>query len=87
MALTQQALGKRLQEARTSVALGKRLQEARTSVALTQQEVADELGLSRESLAQIEAGDRNVNSLEIVRLARMYGRSLSSLLHEVQCWS
>lgn len=66
----------------TQEALGKRLQEARKSVTLTQQEVADELGLSRESLAQIEAGDRSVNSLEIVRLARMYGRSLSSLLHE-----
>ena len=68
----------------TLQALGKRLQEARRSVALTQQEVADELGFARESLAQIEAGERNVNSLEIVRLARLYGRSLSSLLNEAE---
>ena len=61
-------------------ALGQRLQDARKSVALTQQEAAERLGLSRESLAQIEAGARSVNSLEIVRLAKIYGRSLGSLL-------
>lgn len=64
----------------TQQALGQRLQEARKSVALTQQDVAQEIGLSRESLAQIEAGSRSVNSLEIVRLARLYRRSLSSIL-------
>ena len=63
----------------TQEQLGQRLQDARKSVALTQQEVAEDLGLSRESLAQIEAGTRSVNSLEIVRLARLYGRSLSSI--------
>lgn len=66
----------------TQEALGRRLQQARQSAALTQQEAADELGLARESVAQIEAGDRNVNSLEIVRLARLYGWSLASLLRE-----
>lgn len=66
----------------TQEALGRRLQQARQSVALTQQEAADELGLARASVAQIEAGDRNVNSLEIVRLARLYGWSLASLLRE-----
>lgn len=66
----------------TQEALGQRLQDARKSVALTQQDVAAQLGLSRESLAQIEAGLRSVASLEIVRLARLYGRSLSSILNE-----
>ena len=66
----------------TQEALGQRLQDARKSVALTQQEVAAQLGLSRESLAQIEAGSRSVTSLEIVRLSRLYGRSLSSILLE-----
>lgn len=66
----------------TQEALGQRLQDARKSVALTQQEVAERLGLARESLAQIEAGSRSINSLEIVRLARIYGRSLGSLLLE-----
>jgi Zn-dependent peptidase ImmA (M78 family)/transcriptional regulator with XRE-family HTH domain len=60
--------------------LGRRLQDARKSVALTQQEVADDLGLSRETVAQMEAGTRQVKSREIVRLARLYGRSLSSIL-------
>lgn len=66
----------------TQEQLGQRLHAARKSVALTQQQVADHLGLSRESLAQIEAGSRSVNSLEIVRLARLFGRSLSSILLE-----
>jgi Zn-dependent peptidase ImmA (M78 family)/transcriptional regulator with XRE-family HTH domain len=64
----------------TQQALGQRLQDARKNVALTQQEVAERLGLSRESLAQIEGGLRSVNSLEIVRLAKLYRRSLGSLL-------
>jgi Zn-dependent peptidase ImmA (M78 family)/transcriptional regulator with XRE-family HTH domain len=66
----------------TQQVLGQRLQDARKSVALTQQDVATQLGLFRESLAQIEAGSRSVNSLEIVRLSRLYGRSLSSILLE-----
>lgn len=66
----------------TQEALGQRLQDARKSVALTQQDVATQLGLSRESLAQMEAGSRSVTSLEIVRLSRLYGRSLSSILLE-----
>ena len=66
----------------TQEALGQRLQDARKSVARTQQDVAAHLGLSRESLAQIESGARSVNSLEIVLLAKLYGRSLSSILLE-----
>jgi len=66
----------------TQESLGRRLQDARKSVALTQQEAAEQLGLSRESIAQIEAGSRSVTSLEIVRIVRLYGRSLSSILLE-----
>lgn len=66
----------------TQESLGQRLQDARKSVALTQQDAAAKLGFSRESLAQIEAGSRSVTSLEIVRLARLYGRSLGSILLE-----
>lgn len=60
--------------------LGHRLQEARKSVSLTQQEAAENIKISREALAQIERGSRNVTSLEISRLARLYRRSLSVLL-------
>lgn len=66
----------------TQQALGKRLQEARNNVGLSQREVAEELKLSRETIAQIEAGTRNITSLEIVHLARLYGRTLGSLLQE-----
>lgn len=66
----------------TQEQLGRRLQDARRNVSLTQEEAANGIGLSRVSLAQIEAGTRSVNSLEIARLARLYNRSLSSILLE-----
>lgn len=56
------------------------MQSARKSAALTQAIASREVGISRETLAQIEAGVRSVNSLEISRLARLYGRSLGSIL-------
>lgn len=66
----------------TLEALGKRLQDARNNMGLSQREAAEGLNFSREILAQIEGGTRNVSSLEIVRLARLYGRTIGSLLHE-----
>ncbi len=65
-------------------ALGQRLQNARKSVSLTQQEAADHVKITREALALIESGARNITSLEISRLAHLYGRSLSSLLLEAE---
>lgn len=62
--------------------LASRLRHAREAAGLTQQGVAQKLGLSRSSVAQIELGNRSVSSLELDRLARLYGRSLDELLAE-----
>ena len=66
-------------------ALGVKLQAARKSVSLTQQEAADQIQINREAISHIEAGVRSVNSLEISRLAKLYGRSLASILVEEEC--
>jgi Zn-dependent peptidase ImmA (M78 family)/transcriptional regulator with XRE-family HTH domain len=66
----------------TEQELARRLRHAREAAGLTQQGVAGKLGLSRSSIAQIERGNRSVSSLELDRLARLYGRSLDELLAE-----
>lgn len=59
--------------------LARRLRDARTESGLTQQEVAEELGIPRTAVVQIEAGRRAVNSLELASMAELYGRSTDEL--------
>jgi len=56
--------------------LSRRLREAREAACLTQEQVAERAGLSRTTLTQIEAGKRKVSSLELDRLAFLYGRDI-----------
>ncbi len=62
--------------------LGRRLKKAREAAGLTQEDVADQLGISRGALAQFEAGAKAPNSLHLVRLAEIYRRELGELLAE-----
>ena len=57
--------------------LADRLKRAREDAGLTQQQVADWLEVRRPAIAEIENGDRAVKSSELVRLAALYGRSIS----------
>jgi len=67
----------------TQEELARRLREAREKAGFTQEQVARALGLVRPVIVQIEAGKRKVSSLELVSLARLYGRSLHSFFEEV----
>jgi DNA-binding XRE family transcriptional regulator len=60
--------------------MGKRLREAREYLNFSQDEVATALGLSRPSVTNMESGSRKVDSLELDKLARLYGRSVNYLL-------
>ncbi|MGN6526962.1 MAG: helix-turn-helix domain-containing protein [Burkholderiaceae bacterium] len=60
--------------------MGKRLREAREYLNFSQDEVAAALGLSRPSVTNMESGSRKVDSLELDKLARLYGRSVNYLL-------
>jgi Zn-dependent peptidase ImmA (M78 family)/DNA-binding XRE family transcriptional regulator len=66
----------------TAQELGQRLREAREACAMTQEQVAGKLGFSRASVAQMELGNRQVTSLELDRLAYLYGRDIRVFLSE-----
>lgn len=56
-----------------------RLREARESAGLTQADAATALGIPRSGVADIERGHRNVSSLELRSLARLYRRDIAWL--------
>ncbi|MFN3322817.1 MAG: helix-turn-helix domain-containing protein [Bryobacteraceae bacterium] len=62
------------------IELGRRLKQARESCGLTQDEVAQELGVSRPTVAQIELGNRSVSGLELSKLASLYARDVRDFL-------
>lgn len=62
--------------------LANRLKQARISTGISQARVAETLNLSRPTISQIEAGERKVNSIELAKLAHLYGRSISEFLAE-----
>ncbi len=66
----------------TQEELGQRIRLAREACGMTQEEVASAIGLSRPSVAQIEAGRRTVTSLELDRLAYLFGRDIRQFLSE-----
>lgn len=66
----------------TQEQLAERLKVARSRLELTQEEVAERMGVKRPTIAQIEAGNRAVTSIELSRLAEIYKRDVESLLSE-----
>ena len=54
--------------------LGQRLKRAREAVGLSQEAAGARIGLVRGNFAQIEAGNRKVTSIELTKLAHLYGR-------------
>ncbi|MBI3131487.1 MAG: ImmA/IrrE family metallo-endopeptidase [Acidobacteria bacterium] len=66
----------------TQEELGKRIRAARESCRMTQESVAGSLGLSRPVFVQIEAGNRSISSLELGKLAYLFGRDIREFLAE-----
>jgi Zn-dependent peptidase ImmA (M78 family)/DNA-binding XRE family transcriptional regulator len=64
----------------TQKELARRLRAARETCHLKQDDVARHLGVSRPTIAQIELGNRVVSSLELDKLAYLYGRGIAELL-------
>jgi Zn-dependent peptidase ImmA (M78 family)/DNA-binding XRE family transcriptional regulator len=62
--------------------LGERLRAARANVDLTQEQVASAVGMQRTALVQVEAGNRALSSVELFKLAKLYGREMSDFLSE-----
>lgn len=64
----------------TQKELGERLRKAREAAGLTQEEAAAELNLSRSGISQMETGDRSVSSIELSKLAYLFGRDITEFL-------
>ena len=62
--------------------LARRLRAAREACDLTQEDVARHLGVSRPTVAQLELGNRGVTSIELDKLAYLYGRDIREFLAE-----
>lgn len=66
----------------TQQELGRRIRAAREANRMTQDEVASHLGVSRSAVVQMEAGKRSVSSLELDRLAYLFGRDIREFVAE-----
>jgi Zn-dependent peptidase ImmA (M78 family)/DNA-binding XRE family transcriptional regulator len=62
--------------------LARRLRAAREACHFKQEDVAGRLGVSRSTIAQMELGNWAVTSLELDKLAHLYGRDLREFLAE-----
>ena len=60
----------------TQIELSRRIRTAREACGLTQEQVADRLGVARSAVVQMEQGKRSVSSLELDRLAHLFGRDI-----------
>jgi Zn-dependent peptidase ImmA (M78 family)/DNA-binding XRE family transcriptional regulator len=60
----------------TQQELGRRIRAAREACRATQDDAAKHLGVSRPTFVQIEAGNRSVSSLELDKIAFLFGRDM-----------
>jgi Zn-dependent peptidase ImmA (M78 family)/DNA-binding XRE family transcriptional regulator len=59
-----------------------RLRAAREAAGLTQEEAGRRLGIARTAMVQLERGSRSVSGIELVGLARLYGRDIRSFVDD-----
>ena len=64
--------------------LGTRLRAAREYLGLSQAAVAQHLAVPRPAISSMERGHRKVSSLELKKLASLYGRPVSYFLGETE---
>jgi transcriptional regulator with XRE-family HTH domain len=60
--------------------IASRLKEARVMAGLSQAQAADQLGLQRPAISDIEGGKRKVSAEEIIQFAELYKVDISWLL-------
>lgn len=56
-----------------------RVKELRTERGMTQEELADDVGVSRQTIISIESGRYNPSILLAYKLARIFGESIEAL--------
>ena len=66
----------------TTKELAKKIKQYREDLDMTQADLADKVGLERPAITQIEAGHREIASLELARFSKIFGVSVDELLSE-----
>jgi transcriptional regulator with XRE-family HTH domain len=67
-----------------TIALGTRLRALRREQGLSQEELAHEAGMDRSYVGAVERGTRNVSLVNLDRLSRALGMTLSQLFEGVR---
>ena len=62
---------------------GSKIANMRTELGKTQDEVSKLLGIPRSSYTQIELGNRNISTIELIKLSKGFGFSMANFLNEV----
>jgi Zn-dependent peptidase ImmA (M78 family)/transcriptional regulator with XRE-family HTH domain len=62
--------------------LARRLRQAREEAGINQHDTADAIGVHRTAITQMEAGNRTVSTLELTRMASLYGQPVTWFLSE-----
>lgn len=60
---------------KTYDALLQRLIEAREEAGLSQREVSEQMGMAHSFLSKCETGDRRIDLMEFLQLAKLYGKA------------
>ena len=63
--------------------IGQRIRELRTAKNWTQEELAHRSGMHRTYISTLELGERNLAALNLRRMARAFGVSVSELLQGI----
>jgi ribosome-binding protein aMBF1 (putative translation factor) len=66
------------------IALGESIRERRVQKGLTQMHFAEECGLHRTYVCDVERGERNVTFLSLLKFARALEISASDLIHDAE---
>ena len=61
-----------------------RMREARRGLGLTQDELAADVGVTRQTISQVESGDYNPTLQLCLRIARRLGTDLNTLFWEAE---
>ena len=61
----------------TRLSIGTKLKESREYLGISQDRAAQEIGINRSALSLIESGQRKLDSIELMSLARLYQRPIA----------
>ncbi len=65
------------------VLFGRNVRKRREEIDLTQEKLAEQAGLDRTYISDIERGARNLSLSSILRIARALGATVSELCHNI----